>query len=87
MFRVAAAALAGCFSTPMLILSRKTNESIVIGDGIVIRVLRISRDSVKLGIEAPAECRVHREELLLRTPKGPSAGAVAPPGDAAEDAS
>ena len=47
----------------MLILSRKASESIVIGDGIVITVLRIGRDSVKLGIKAPAECRVHREEV------------------------
>jgi len=48
----------------MLILSRKANESIVIGDGIVVTVLRIGRDTVKLGIQAPQECRVHREEVL-----------------------
>lgn len=47
----------------MLILSRKVNESIVIGDRITIKVLRISRDVVKLGIQAPGECRVQRQEL------------------------
>ena len=48
----------------MLILSRKVNESIVIADRITIRILRIGRDSVKLRIEAPDNCRVHREEIV-----------------------
>lgn len=48
----------------MLILSRKVNESIVIGDTITIKILRINRDAVKLGIQAPSECRVQRQELL-----------------------
>jgi carbon storage regulator len=67
----------------MLILSRKVNESIVIGDRIVIRILRIGKDAVKLGIEAPLECRVHREELLARPPKPGPGSAPAQPGDAA----
>jgi carbon storage regulator len=55
----------------MLILSRKLNESIVIGDGIVVRILRISKDTVKIGIEAPPEMRVHREEIAQNPPPKP----------------
>ncbi len=47
----------------MLILSRKLNESIVIDGRIIIKVLRIDKDTVKLGIQAPAEVPVHREEI------------------------
>ena len=47
----------------MLILSRKVNESIVIDGRIVVKVLRIDKDTVKLGIQAPTELAVHREEV------------------------
>ena len=47
----------------MLILSRKVNESIVIDGRIVVKVLRIDKDTVKLGIQAPTELPVHREEI------------------------
>ena len=47
----------------MLILSRKLNESIVIDGRITVKVLRIDKDTVKLGIQAPAELPVHREEI------------------------
>ncbi len=47
----------------MLILSRKVNESIVIDGRIVVKVLRIDKDAVKLGIQAPTELPVHREEI------------------------
>lgn len=48
----------------MLILSRKLNESIVIDGRIIVKVLRIDRDTVKLGIQAPAEVSVHRQEIF-----------------------
>jgi carbon storage regulator len=47
----------------MLILSRKVNESIIIEGRIIVKVLRIERDSVKLGVQAPADMPVHREEV------------------------
>lgn len=48
----------------MLVLSRKKGEQIRIGDDIVITVQRLSGNRVSLGIEAPANCRITRGELL-----------------------
>ena len=48
----------------MLILSRKLNESIVIDGRIIVKVLRIDKDTVKLGIQAPLDLPVHREEIF-----------------------
>jgi carbon storage regulator len=48
----------------MLVLSRKRDERIVIGDNIVITVIDIRGDKVRLGIEAPVEVPVHRQEVL-----------------------
>jgi carbon storage regulator len=47
----------------MLVLSRMVNEVIVIGDGIRVTVVDIRGDKVRLGIEAPREVTVHREEV------------------------
>ena len=47
----------------MLILSRKLNEQIVIGDQIVITVVAIRGGNVRLGIDAPTEVPVHRQEV------------------------
>ena len=47
----------------MLVLARKTDERIVIGDNIVITVVEIRGDKVRLGIEAPREVPVHRQEV------------------------
>ena len=48
----------------MLVLSRKLDESIVIGDDIVIKVISIENGSVKLGIDAPKSVSIIRSELL-----------------------
>lgn len=47
----------------MLVLSRKLNESIVIDGRITVKIVRVEGDVVKLGIEAPAEVPVHRQEV------------------------
>lgn len=47
----------------MLILSRKKNESIIIGDNIEVMVTDISGDVIKLGISAPRRISVHRKEV------------------------
>ena len=48
----------------MLVLSRKRDERIVIGDNIVITVVDVRGDKVRLGIEAPPEIPVHRQEVV-----------------------
>jgi carbon storage regulator len=47
----------------MLVLSRKENERIRVGDSVVVTVVRVSGDRVRIGIEAPPDVRVLREEL------------------------
>ncbi len=47
----------------MLVLSRKKDEKIVIGDSIKLMVIEIRGDKVRLGIEAPRDVSVHREEV------------------------
>lgn len=50
----------------MLILSRKVNESIKIGDQITLKVMGVKGNQVRLGIDAPKEVPVHREEIYER---------------------
>lgn len=47
----------------MLVLSRQRDESIIIGDNIVITIVDIRGDKVRLGINAPTEIPVHRQEV------------------------
>jgi carbon storage regulator len=47
----------------VLVFTRKRDDAIVIGDGIEVRVLRIGKDSVRIGITAPAQVAVHRREV------------------------
>jgi carbon storage regulator len=49
----------------MLVLTRKTNQSIMIGDEIEISVLAVSRDKIRLGITAPRDVPVFRKEVYL----------------------
>lgn len=50
----------------MLVLTRKLGENIRIGDTVKITVLEVRNTQVKLGIEAPPDVRVHREEIYQR---------------------
>ena len=47
----------------MLVLSRQCDESIIIGDNIVVTVVDVRGDKVRLGIQAPTEIPVHRREV------------------------
>ena len=49
----------------MLVLSRRKGESIVVGDHIEIRILEVHGNQVKIGVDAPAEQKVHRKEVYL----------------------
>ena len=48
----------------MLVLSRQRDESIIIGDNIVVTIVDIRGDKVRLGIQAPTEIPVHRREVF-----------------------
>lgn len=50
----------------MLILSRKMGESLIIGDEIIVTVLAIRGNQVRIGVNAPKDVSVHREEIYKR---------------------
>ncbi len=50
----------------MLVFTRRLHETIMIGDGIEVRVLRIGRDGVRLGVVAPPDVAVHRQEVYAQ---------------------
>jgi carbon storage regulator len=49
----------------MLVLTRKLNESIMIGDSVEVTVVEVKGEQVKLGITAPKDVKVHRKEVYL----------------------
>lgn len=55
----------------MLVLTRKSNEQILIGDDVKITVLRLKGNTVRIGIEAPRERKIIRGELELRSEQAP----------------
>ncbi len=68
----------------MLVLSRKLNQSIMIGDDVRIIVVSVERDQVKLGIEAPRDVSVHRSEVyeeIQRMNRAAAQAAPPPSGD------
>jgi carbon storage regulator len=62
----------------MLVLTRKTNQSIMIGDDIEVSVLAVSRDKIRLGITAPRDVPVFRKEVYVSL-KGEDASAEEDP--------
>lgn len=53
----------------MLVLTRKMGETITIGDHIRIKVVEMKGNQVRLGIEAPGDMRIYREEIYLKVQK------------------
>lgn len=55
----------------MLVLTRKLDEKIRIGDDIIITIVKINKDQIRIGIEAPDNVKIYREEIF---PAGPIDG-------------
>jgi carbon storage regulator len=62
----------------MLVLSRKINQSIMVGDNVRIVVVAVDRDQVKLGIEAPRDIPVHRSEIYEEIQRTNQSAAATP---------
>ncbi|WP_235347646.1 carbon storage regulator CsrA [Acidithrix ferrooxidans] len=62
----------------LLVLTRRANQSIVISDDIVITILDIHRDQVRVGISAPRDVEIHREEVYLAVKAANEAAATSP---------
>lgn len=67
----------------MLVFTRKRDEAIVIGDGIEIKILRIGKDGVRIGVTAAPHVPVHRMEIYDQIRAANTSAAAAP--DAARD--
>jgi carbon storage regulator len=63
----------------MLVLARKLNQQIVIGDNIYVKVVRMDKDVIKLGIQAPASIPVHRQEVYDEIQKSNRAALISGP--------
>ena len=50
----------------MLILTRRVGESLIIGDDVVVNVLGVKGNQVRIGVDAPTDVTVHREEIYDR---------------------
>jgi len=69
----------------MLVLTRKSNQSIMIGDDIEVSVLSIMGEKVRIGIQAPRDIPVFRKEVYLEIQQERSGALAAAPAGAADD--
>lgn len=65
----------------MLVLTRKVNQSIVIGEGVEVVVLEVRGEQVRLGIRAPRDVAVHRKEIYEQIVEENQAATQTDPGD------
>ena len=70
----------------MLILTRRVGETLMIGDEVTVTVLGIKGNQVRIGVNAPKEVSVHREEIYLRIQNEKGEGQVSEGNTLAEDA-
>ena len=56
----------------MLILTRRINESLVIGDDVTVTILGVKGSQVRIGVDAPGDVSVHREELAHKDDEAPA---------------
>ncbi|MFN8051676.1 MAG: carbon storage regulator CsrA [Acidimicrobiales bacterium] len=68
----------------MLVLSRRTNESIIINGNITVTVLEIRGDHIRIGIDAPREITIHREEIHAELAQANRLASESKPGDVAK---
>ena len=62
----------------MLILTRKIGESLILGDGIEVKITDVSGDQVRIGIEAPSNVKIYRKELYATIQENKAASHINP---------